>query len=435
MQRTRQMYRNEEGNDALSIMSLLPARRGLGVTNPKDMIYAHLSFAAGDHDESLVVDYSKSCAEIYEEFAYRELEYSSGIDILSHIGNHGSSSGLASWAPDWRQPKLTTPLHVEGPVARALLDYKENGMFEWHHVWVDKPLTLILLGHIVDSITVVSTPLSGTLIPPEKQSEFSARHDTIILDVGNISEPNHKTRVQLYADIYEAWRALVNDDHILPPHSHSDLNDGIDRVWDFYRYISHHADARGSIRDFEDEYYSYSRQVVDYLIAYFSTDFDKFLVDGRALARLASGRLALVPCDAREGDLILRLPGAEKGPHVFSYAEYGPWFVIRGTGTRIHTDMPELEQKIKSALAVLDEKSRKRWEFFSGRRFPLEIESGVWKPETFGLVREGKEDDFLSCGLVGECVVDTDRLPPRNCPSGVDQSTVDGKDIKIVAIG
>jgi len=49
----------------------LTARRGLGATDPRDFIFAHM-FLAADTD-TLVhyakVDYTKSCAEVFEDAA------------------------------------------------------------------------------------------------------------------------------------------------------------------------------------------------------------------------------------------------------------------------------------------------------------------------------------------------------------------------------
>jgi hypothetical protein len=431
MERARVMYRNGERNDALSIVSLLPARRGLGCTDPKDMLYAHLSFAAGEPHGSLVVDYSKSCAQIYEDFAYREMEYSSGVDILSHVGDQdylGRPEGLASWAPDWSTPKLTRPLYIEGPVAEALLDYKENRLFEWHHIWVHEPLTLVLLGHVVDSVTRISVPLSGIGIPPHKHSEFSARHKNIRRDIDIRNEACEEARANLCGDIYEAWRELVKDDRIMPPWNHCQT----EQIGRFFEYVVSPVNIDFFTRLWWHENYTESRQVIDYFIWYFSGSFDQLLVDGRVLARLASGRLALAPRSAREGDLVLRLPGAEYTPVSARY--YGPSLLIRQAITDINESNSKLRAKIKSALATMDGYFKDRWEWYTRQRLRSQKKSGQWAVHTFGLDFEGEDDVFLSCMLVGECVMDAPWSFPQEDSSTVAHPVVDGEEIKVVAM-
>ena len=86
MQRTRERYLNSGIDHGLSLVKLLPDRRGLGATDPRDMIYAHLSFTGDSYHGKLVADYTKSCAQVYEDFAYYEIETSFNCKILSHVG-------------------------------------------------------------------------------------------------------------------------------------------------------------------------------------------------------------------------------------------------------------------------------------------------------------------------------------------------------------
>ncbi|KAF8856768.1 HET-domain-containing protein, partial [Acephala macrosclerotiorum] len=92
-----------EGN---SLLSLLSSRRGLGVTDPRDMIYAHFGIMSDTFPGHLKneVDYSKSVIELYTEIALylfhkykdcRMLTFVEDTDPLKRL------RGLPSWVPDW----------------------------------------------------------------------------------------------------------------------------------------------------------------------------------------------------------------------------------------------------------------------------------------------------------------------------------------------
>jgi hypothetical protein len=94
------------------MLDLLRARRGLGVTDPRDMIYAHVGFASDSQEhESMIVNYSKASAQVYEDFAQYVAE-KHGIHTLLYNVSDGRSpsrrTGLPSWVPDWTEPQLST---------------------------------------------------------------------------------------------------------------------------------------------------------------------------------------------------------------------------------------------------------------------------------------------------------------------------------------
>lgn len=271
MQPARENFRTAKDSYSMSLMGLLPVRRELGFTDPRDMIYAHLSFTTEGQYKDLVADYSKTCVQVYEEFAFHEIETSSTCQIISHFGTNDSSrrlEGLVSWAPDWNSLKTTLPIHVEGPVSSALADYHDSGFFGYHHTWVQEPCTLLLLGYVVDSVVRFSIPLTGLKILPQKHLEFSSRLNYIRGFIDTRSEAAQEAQ-NLYSDIYSAWKELIHDDAILP----SEYNDDPERMIGFFRYtISYYN------RDFNDAYYSEHRQVIDYLISYFYSGFNKYFL-------------------------------------------------------------------------------------------------------------------------------------------------------------
>jgi hypothetical protein len=87
-------------------------RRGLGVQDPRDMVFAHLGIAGtiNESDDSaicrgMIVDYESSTKEVYEQFAYFALKHGGQYDLLQYVEEIDTleerNGDLASWCPDW----------------------------------------------------------------------------------------------------------------------------------------------------------------------------------------------------------------------------------------------------------------------------------------------------------------------------------------------
>jgi len=64
---TRKSKHSDHGDegDLVTLLSLLLARRGLGVTDTRHMVFAHLGFATDG--QKFVDEYAKTCAQVYED--------------------------------------------------------------------------------------------------------------------------------------------------------------------------------------------------------------------------------------------------------------------------------------------------------------------------------------------------------------------------------
>ncbi|KAE9375213.1 hypothetical protein N431DRAFT_333264, partial [Stipitochalara longipes BDJ] len=109
----RKPSRPDQEYQAQDMLALLRARRGLGVTDPRDMVFAHTGFAANALDKDsnahldscLDADYTKSSAEVYLNVARHIIRENGPQMLLEQIGDRGNSAsqiaGLPSWVPDW----------------------------------------------------------------------------------------------------------------------------------------------------------------------------------------------------------------------------------------------------------------------------------------------------------------------------------------------
>ena len=338
MQRARdQRHGRVAESHRATLFRLVISRRGLGVTDRRDMIFAHIGFASDGNDRFVKADYSISCVEVYEDYARSVFETSQNYGILFHVGNPKSPNrppGLASWAPDWSESKSTTPL-VElfsgskpgspdelGPAGSA-----EGKKFHHNYIWIGKPAILACLGRKIDCIVHFSVPLLEQDISSEKRAEFMTRFKSLMEDwMDWVTSPTTMSNLQnymrimlektelLYCDIYNAWREVIQDDRILPD----------------WQILSREPNFRMSLPPWQSEFLvfngigeHYQRPnslglprkiqrskstpreltVIDCLIWSIFPDFEELIKD-RRLAQTATGYLSLVPSYAEKNDHI-----------------------------------------------------------------------------------------------------------------------------------
>jgi hypothetical protein len=111
-----------QGKSAQNLVNVVLSRRGLGVTDPRDIIFGHMGVAGLDfplkregqpaYSMLTVPEYEKSITEVFNDFAKDVVEWSLDITIFSYVDDVSPSPrphGLASWAQDWtRDP---SPYH------------------------------------------------------------------------------------------------------------------------------------------------------------------------------------------------------------------------------------------------------------------------------------------------------------------------------------
>ncbi|CZR51791.1 uncharacterized protein PAC_01668 [Phialocephala subalpina] len=95
----------------------LAARRGFGVSDPRDMIFAHLGLM---RNTDIQADYGQSTKHVYQNFARHQMEETCSLELLGHVEDvplERRKPGIPSWAPDW----TIRSLNVQ-PINRDLPD-------------------------------------------------------------------------------------------------------------------------------------------------------------------------------------------------------------------------------------------------------------------------------------------------------------------------
>jgi len=89
------------------LLELLCARRGCQLSDPRDMVYAHLGLASARIRKAIPIDYSKTVAHLFEDvsrFYMMTITSTSVQTMLSFVEqspNEQRGAAHPSWVPDW----------------------------------------------------------------------------------------------------------------------------------------------------------------------------------------------------------------------------------------------------------------------------------------------------------------------------------------------
>lgn len=293
----------EKGNLASenSMKTLLLRRRGFGATDPRDMIFSHVGFAFDGKHELFAVDYSKTTFDVFESVAKYIAQYYGVANLLHCRGADACSESLKdlpSWVPDWTSKisgyNLSNALSLNNPRIPII-----------HH---DKPGVLGCIVDEVDTILFISSTLS------ERQLPFRVRHristklaalNVMLTDEGEVKMlPEVRKRGQvldeLWSEACQAWSCLIQDKNLLP----LEWKDARPRLLDHYS-------GRTLFKRSSKQWFM--------ILALRYANGTKS-VDDQRMARMASGRLALVPKSTRQGDIVATSYGSPSlGSEATSY--------------------------------------------------------------------------------------------------------------------
>jgi hypothetical protein len=99
------------------LIEVVRLRRGLGATDPRDMVFAHLGLAdlTREEERDLRVDYTIQVSKLYTYLAMNIIHATGDLWILGHVERINPSlrrAGLPSWVPDWSSPASEDPNYV-----------------------------------------------------------------------------------------------------------------------------------------------------------------------------------------------------------------------------------------------------------------------------------------------------------------------------------
>ncbi|CAG8978448.1 hypothetical protein HYALB_00013275 [Hymenoscyphus albidus] len=317
MQQARKRHHAKSGSKS-TLLELVTARRGLGATDPRDLVWAHVGFASDGNDGAFQADYkNKSLAEAYNSFAGRQIELNGNYHLLRHVNESGKRlSGLASWAPDLREPASTAiyrPMLNPPDAGHQVTAQGASYSGDISLVRISNPPLLAHIGHGKEYIVARSATISLHHPTVLKITRFASRLEALSEDITarpmfveiNTTDLHWQRRgmdfTKLYRDIYSAWRELIQDDNILPPRDPEEEH-RIKYVFECIMYKQYQTPN--------------PKHTIDaWLILCASENFAQIsFFENRALARMSSGELALVSSSSKLGDFVVGILNTEIGP-------------------------------------------------------------------------------------------------------------------------
>lgn len=315
------------GHDSQRTMfDLLSARRGVGVSNPSDIIYAHCGIASDGHN--IIVDYAKPYTKLYEEFTAYQLRKTLDYAVLCIAEDHfpcKRPNRMASWAVNWRS---TAPAPLQcgrwpRKVEKSIPIYTSWPSQTQEESSETESAILACIGVRIATVVHTSKPIHGSGIESSKQDDFSTRLSTLRTSCTTASSIESFPPLRdLYVEIYNAWSSLVDDNTILPPLS---LNEGTLSQGSYIqrellklrrlRFIADRLMRAKTLYYDSGPYQQYRAATTDILVQYFLDTFDKRIVDGRILAQTTTDEatcLVLAPSTTKIGDIFAFLPHASE---------------------------------------------------------------------------------------------------------------------------
>lgn len=397
---------SRRGTKSDTLFRLLLSRRGLGATDSRDMIFAHMS-TASDFEEVkkyVQVNYNKTCEVIYENIAKYLLDHVEPEIFFQHIDDMEPASrrqGLASWAPDWS-------IRGSGlePMFRDHLTSGERSLTaKDHYVWVGNPWTLASIGYEVDLVKDVSLTLPNPAeLSPRRRTVYQSTVEQLrqfYREKGGVwwsgDEKGRHRHISLKGrevehedfalKLAEEWLMIMTED--LPKLSTESPNiKSYQRfLIQFEKWLQHRA-TQGRIMVGDD-----SDGIERMMFTYLLPNPVSNILTGRKLFFAETGRIGVAPKWAQPGDRVVYLTGK---PPVTA-------MVIRKTEGR---GTPSLDLEIHEAFA-----KKKQYLLDDGRKdfIPADgmaIQHGI---------------------LVGDCYVD-------GVGGWLQQHEDEGKQLKIFAL-
>jgi hypothetical protein len=317
------MHQARDRRIQTDLFHLLISRRGLGATDPRDMIFAHLGVASDVYllGGRVNIDYKQSVERLYEDVARYFIDRIGPETVFFQIDNMGHSPhrhDLASWAPDWSLlPASSESMYRDNRMNVVPLQPKP------HYRFLDGYRVLAHIGYEVDIINCVSLGIhknsqqnSANRVKYQKAVEdLRALYASVGGAYASGDENGQYTRIsldrkraehqELYHELSSEWLHIMGEEIsvLSPPSTSEEMNSHARFRTEFESWLVSRA-TQGIIAVGGD-----SEGMESLMYTHLHPNTPPSVLNGRRLACMKSGRVGVVPFHAREGDVITYLAG------------------------------------------------------------------------------------------------------------------------------
>jgi hypothetical protein len=289
-----------------SLLELLEKTQNHPSRNPRDSIFAMMGIASAASTTGVLIDYQRSCAQVYRDIINREAHQAQG-PFLSFVSGPQPGSritGLPTWVADWSMVAHPAPRS-----AYSGLGFKASGNLEVGISISQQADTVSITGYVIDVVERVGTQN----ITPVMSNPYMTDMRTLILEMASeqaaVEECDDITRVaqpiyltgEPFKSVY--WRLTMCNPTLsgqVPPSTYANVKQD-------FRYMVKHFDDflhprqqkfdRKRVRNMKD-------------FKYYSTTVGKWS-SGRSFCATANNYLGWVAKGVRPGDFVCILKGAE----------------------------------------------------------------------------------------------------------------------------
>lgn len=366
------MNTSRRGGGGLDLFKLLQARRGLGATDPRDIIYAHYGIARDRNAwiQNVPVNYAQDVSRLYEDVAAFVLQTVGPNTLFGCVDaedREGRMKGLASWAPDWtRQTAYNVRMYIDDLLNRKTLETTK------YYVVTGNPKVLAYLGYEVDVVKDVSLILPspddlsyGAGGSEEYQEAIKAimglyaKNGGMYASGNEYGRYNHITlkgeaeveeHTRLCRVAWDEWVRIFSEELPSLLHSTGPNTDAEAELKSNSRFVEFLKEWIITRSQRKMSFAGSGTQGLEYLMwTYLLPNFDQRALTGRRWATTLKNRIAIVPAQTKAGDVAAFIPGSEV------------CYVLHETAgsDRVPDEAkPALEEEIRAEFASRDPQNR-----------------------------------------------------------------------------
>ncbi|KAF5594788.1 heterokaryon incompatibility 6 OR allele, partial [Fusarium pseudoanthophilum] len=212
------------------LSTLLSCRRGIGATDPRDIVFGHLGVVSDRDrcDRFITVDYDRDLARVSVDAARYFLDATGIESLLLHAMNPSpiSAPGIPSWCPRWSRPQVPwETIHKVGNRFGVGDDSLYLSFGGTHHILLSEPPVLAISGFEVTRIKATSHIFSSCDDEIGAQGESKAMTLELLQDIRSLTKDEaaildsckrtgikyDEERKKLFRKSFKTWVDAAND--------------------------------------------------------------------------------------------------------------------------------------------------------------------------------------------------------------------------------